>query len=793
MRVRSQEVATEGVLVGERIDFGIDTDSLQHLMSLMTRLYSDAETAVLREYATNAWDAHVEAGTTQPIQVRLPTPLDANLIIRDYGVGMSPDDVRNVFSLYGASTKRDTDDQTGMMGVGCKSALSYTNAFTFIAVKDGVRSVVWAGRSDDGSATMRMVDLSETDEPNGVEVQIPTAGHHEQLKSKALWLFSFWPSGTVELDGELNTCLTESDAVVMLDESTALVDLGLLNAGYSPLTRYGQHHLTRMDHQGTPIPIGRNGNGAHQDYVVMGGVPYPVDRSRASLHVNDDAPSGGIGDLRRGPRDRPYFFVTWMPMGSVTFTPSREALEYTPHTIDSIQSKAVEIDGLLARRAQEEVQSAESMTQAFYKLSHWYRRGMSRHQTVLWQGERIPHFHDFSNVFGQWFQLDPPRYRSKRDIDHDYSFSLVLQTWIRSVTHGFPINRSVTHQSPDNNQQQSPTSRAINNIFVVSDFPEGQQVSSRHRDKVAEYVRRYINWAPHNDKAYVTEEPASTFAHTPAVVVTWDEVKEAARQTSPSSRRAPASQNGTWPVRELEGDGVLRWNGEGDLRDTDNVYWYSIGGIGQDITRSNRRMMVERDTVAGGEKHAKMRDALVQALDVRLVRVPANRVTTFQREHPEVAELRASLPHLRREYLTSDGGDRALAVCYIYHFGALSRSYRTLAQSELADDLIDPDLQRLMRAIAGQPNSLRDEIPLIAAGIRCDDGNHIPAWDPVADLPQEERRVWDTLEERYSLSFVNSFQTIMFSSLDGNGHHPRILQALNAMYRCSTEEEGART
>src|SRR6478736_9578308 len=84
----------------------IDAAGGAHIMSLLTDMYSDQELAVLREYTSNGIDAHRAAGQTLPIEVHLPSALSPNFIVQDYGTGMSLDDIKYIYSSYGASTKR---------------------------------------------------------------------------------------------------------------------------------------------------------------------------------------------------------------------------------------------------------------------------------------------------------------------------------------------------------------------------------------------------------------------------------------------------------------------------------------------------------------------------------------------------------------------------------------------------------------------------------------------------------------------------------------------------------------
>ena len=64
--------------------FGIKESGISHIFHILrNQLYSDKETAVLREYATNAADAHIEAGIPdKPIQISLPSRFNLELKIR---------------------------------------------------------------------------------------------------------------------------------------------------------------------------------------------------------------------------------------------------------------------------------------------------------------------------------------------------------------------------------------------------------------------------------------------------------------------------------------------------------------------------------------------------------------------------------------------------------------------------------------------------------------------------------------------------------------------------------------
>src|SRR6476660_5010943 len=120
MKPAPSTITNTGNMGGVTKTMEIHRDAMAHIMSVLTNLYSDAIMAVIREYSTNALDAHRESGLHMPITVCVPTTLRPTFSVEDFGVGMSTDQLLNLYSSYGASTKRETNEQTGMLGLGSK-------------------------------------------------------------------------------------------------------------------------------------------------------------------------------------------------------------------------------------------------------------------------------------------------------------------------------------------------------------------------------------------------------------------------------------------------------------------------------------------------------------------------------------------------------------------------------------------------------------------------------------------------------------------------------------------------
>ena len=116
----------------ESASFGISEADTASIMGILRDgLYTDRILAVLREYSANAWDAHRMIGKGDlPLQITIPTHNNPVLRIRDFGPGLSHDDIFKIYSQYGASTKRNTNDAVGMLGIGSKSGFAYSDTFT---------------------------------------------------------------------------------------------------------------------------------------------------------------------------------------------------------------------------------------------------------------------------------------------------------------------------------------------------------------------------------------------------------------------------------------------------------------------------------------------------------------------------------------------------------------------------------------------------------------------------------------------------------------------------------------
>ncbi len=180
-------ISEEPIMITEKSDksivsFGIQSESffnvkqenLAHIFGILrNQLYSDKILAVVREYCTNAMDANIDAGVPDcPIQVSIPNAFSPVFKVRDFGKGLSEEQVYNIFGSYGESTKRNTNEQTGCLGLGSKSAFSYVDSFLFTSYNGGVKTVYSAYIDETEIGKITRLTVEPSSEPSGIEITV---------------------------------------------------------------------------------------------------------------------------------------------------------------------------------------------------------------------------------------------------------------------------------------------------------------------------------------------------------------------------------------------------------------------------------------------------------------------------------------------------------------------------------------------------------------------------------------------------------------------------------------------
>jgi hypothetical protein len=406
----ARRVSRAGTLdTSEAVAMGIDAEGLVVVMNMLSKLYTNPSAAVVREYACNAYDSHVEAGVQRPIEVTLPTPLVANLKIKDYGVGLSRDGIMGVYAQYGASTKRDSNTQIGAFGIGSKSAFAVGNQFTVTAVKDGEKTIALFVLDGRGVPTVQILYHGDTDEPNGVEIDVAVE-HPQAVATAATDLFRHWKPGTVLVDGEQPKSLFET-----ADE----LALGIY-----------------ID------PEGRSISG-ETFRLVMGGVPYFVPGALWN-ELSPTARTFCATALRTK-----VSYILDVPIGAVDIAPNREDLQITPRTRATFGRMVELAANSVGPWMTKKVDSAANLWEAsrtYVRLSNQMQWHVSS-ANVYWHGTSLGHDHllfqyptfrlktnrssRYSRMTGQYMAVETVESFPEHAVTIDSTFNKTL--WVTEV------------------------------------------------------------------------------------------------------------------------------------------------------------------------------------------------------------------------------------------------------------------------------------------------------------------------------------------------------------------------
>ena len=160
----------------ETVGFELNNDE-GHLYSVLSELYSKPVESTIREISTNCTDAHIlNRNEERPFIIKLPNYEKniLNLCFRDFGPGLTHEEVQKIYRIYGVSTKTNSNNVTGCLGLGSKSPFSITSTFFVKSYYNGVCSQYTCAMDNFGKPSIsKEPQTFKTEEENGLEVIIP--------------------------------------------------------------------------------------------------------------------------------------------------------------------------------------------------------------------------------------------------------------------------------------------------------------------------------------------------------------------------------------------------------------------------------------------------------------------------------------------------------------------------------------------------------------------------------------------------------------------------------------------
>jgi hypothetical protein len=289
-------------------------------------LYANKIRAIIREVSCNALDSHVANGNTNvPFVVHLPNSMEPFFSVRDFGTGLSADQVTSIFTSFFTSTKTGSNDFIGALGLGSKSPFSYTDNFTVTAVKDGVKGIYTAFINEFGVPSIALMMSEATTEPSGVEIKFAVNDHYDfgKFRDEARYVFKYWknrPTITGNARFEFSNPTYKDQNIVP-----------------------GVHSL----------------DGGYGSVAIMGNIAYPIEVPSADT---------GLAQLRSL---LDCGLVIEFGIGELDFQASREGLSYVPLTINSIKAKLETLNAQLAVHLAAEADKIENLWE---RSAYLYKR-----------------------------------------------------------------------------------------------------------------------------------------------------------------------------------------------------------------------------------------------------------------------------------------------------------------------------------------------------------------------------------------------------------------------------------
>jgi hypothetical protein len=323
---------------------------------LRKNAYSNPKRAICQEIMSNARDAHREAGVDAPIEVKVPSRLDPTWVCRDYGIGISPSRMENVFIKFGKSTKRNDNTQTGGFGIGAKTPWAYSDTFIITTVCDieghrikyNYAAVIGENRIP---KLVQMADPTHTDEPTGTTISFNVdAKDHYEFCRYTLEVTRFWKVRPI--------IKNESD---IGDKSFWSVNESIFeNDGWS---------ISKDKYSGR--------------ICLIDSIPY---------NLNLDAINDKITEEQRN-IVRHLGIILNFNVGELSVSLNREALYYDDKTVKHISSRLQNVVDYLRSHFEQKVSHCKTLWEAAITLAsfhHDFQHCAGLIKNITWNGQVIP-------------------------------------------------------------------------------------------------------------------------------------------------------------------------------------------------------------------------------------------------------------------------------------------------------------------------------------------------------------------------------------------------------------------
>src|SRR5690606_31328773 len=124
----------------------------------------------------------------------LPSEHHPYFEVEDFGVGLNHEEMIEIYTVYGLSTKTNSKNEIGALGIGSKSPFCYAKTFSVIARKDGVERLYNCYIGSDGNPKLNKLHERSTQEGSGVKIIVPvtSTSDYQKFINESRFILSFF-------------------------------------------------------------------------------------------------------------------------------------------------------------------------------------------------------------------------------------------------------------------------------------------------------------------------------------------------------------------------------------------------------------------------------------------------------------------------------------------------------------------------------------------------------------------------------------------------------------------------
>ena len=384
-----KENLNELFIIEDKKSFSMKSD-LKVIKLMSDTLYKNKHQSVFREIYSNCQDAQLMNKNKKPIDLSFYFNYNEDKFesfdigFRDYGPGIDPDKIVDIYCTFFGSSKSETNSQIGGFGLGCKSPISICNSYLVHNYYNG--KVYKYLIEYDKTLTISLTSVEDTNEDNGIYVKIR---FYEVDKDKndlsfinKELLYSYIPKMLVSslfktnikvfIDGNLiNSGVFTPNRFKIKDNyylANSLKYFNILSDSFEML--FKENALNNYELIIAPQNINR------EMILLNGSIPFDYQEIKQDISINNDINkevllanseniyntlygilnktelcfnfNDGIIESRSYDINRFIYEIIQFPIGTIDISTSREYAMNTPENINVISKSIKEADKFLS-------------------------------------------------------------------------------------------------------------------------------------------------------------------------------------------------------------------------------------------------------------------------------------------------------------------------------------------------------------------------------------------------------------------------------------------------------------